>query len=370
MTILLLLVVTALVLSSMLQTKAYAHGYVESPPARVIMYFQNDSMIGSAAFDPQSMGKHFNNGWPQAPQSPRDGHLASADCVHGCPQIDRQTSTLWNKTNISTGWNEFVWYYTAWHATAKWEFFITKQGWNQNAPLSRDSFDLVPIYSEAFSGQNPGSFGRTRHQVFIPHDRSGYHVVYAVWTTTPGQNNETFYNVIDLNIGGSGGGTGPGGGGGGGGTNPPIPEIPSGPTNLHTMNVTSNNVNLMWSPANGAVYYNIQRGENQNNMQVIGSTTNTTSYTDQTVQPGRTYFYQISAFNNANQPMTPSNTITVNTPGGGTPPPPGGTTTWDPFAFYNAGDIVLYNGSPYRALITFQGFGDPNWNPISAPSIW
>ena len=259
-------------LSSILSTGSYAHGYVETPPARAQMYRGNFNMVGSAAWEPQSLGRHQNNGWPFTPQSPRDGFLASADCTRGCPQIDRQSSTLWSRTDIPTGWNDFTWFYTAWHATASWQFFITKQGWDQNAPLSRESFDLTPIYEEVYHG-NQAPRQRTNHRVFIPTDRSGYHVIYAVWTTTPGQNNETFYNVIDVNIVNEG-------------SVPPVTPPPAQP------------------------------------------------------------------------PVTPP------------AQPPGGATTWDAFASYNAGDIVTHNGRQYQALVTFQGFGDPNWAPGIAHSLW
>jgi hypothetical protein len=43
---------------------------------------------------------------------------------------------------------------------------------------------------------------------------------------------------------------------------------------------------------------------------------------------------------------------------------------WDANTFYTAGDYVTFNGQVFRALLTHQGFGDPNWNPKLAPSLW
>ena len=365
----LLLMVIAMVVSNLLSTTAYAHGYVESPPSRAYRYSSrylgvgDASMVGGAAYEPQSLGKHFNNGWPHSPQSPPDGRLASADCIRGCPEIDRQSSTLWAKTNIQTGWNVFTWLYTAWHATAKWEFFITKQGWNQNAPLSRHSFDLEPIAVEQYNGHNPGSGGRTSHQVFIPHDRSGYHVVYAVWTTTPGQNNETFYNVIDLNITGGNGGPGPG-------PSPGPTTFPPAVTGLSAQVQSPTTVQLGWhaAPANAQVNsYDIFRSINGGMFTAIKSTTST-SFTD-TVPATATVQYYVIAYNAiGGSPQGTTVSVTMpNEPGPGPGPGPGGITTWDPFAKYNVGDIVLYNGRKYQSLITYQGFGDPNWGPGSAP---
>jgi len=43
---------------------------------------------------------------------------------------------------------------------------------------------------------------------------------------------------------------------------------------------------------------------------------------------------------------------------------------WDAHTFYTARDYVTFNGRVYRALLTHQGFGDLNWNPALAPSLW
>lgn len=317
--ILLLVVIGVLALSNCFTTVSYAHGYVESPPARAFRYSsrfpgqtlnwtQRVEMIGSAADDPMSLGRHHNNGWPHTPQSPSDGHLASADCVHGCPQIDRQTSTLWQKTNLSTGWNEFTWFYTVWHETANWQFFITKQGWNQNAPLSREAFDLTPIYSQTLTGSQ-ASRQRSNHQVFIPTDRSGYHVIYAVWTTTPGQNNETFYNVIDVNIigGGNTENGGNAGGGGTGGTTPPQPEVNIPIFDNQTLNLATaingtsviqphNNEIVLWAPThekNQAWHFILDHSNNVYTVQNVADgrylteTNNTLTLTNQVSNQSR-----------------------------------------------------------------------------------
>ena len=224
--IMLLAMVSLLLLST---TTAYAHGYVESPPSRAFRYSNrrgtgSTAMIGNVATEPQSLGTRMN--WPTGAGSPQDGRIASANCViwtpQGCPQpIDRQTRDLWDKTTMSVGWNTFTWFYTASHRTQNWQFFITKPNWNPDAPLTRDQFDLTPIANEPGHGVSPGNNTRSTHEVFIPTDRNGYHVVYAVWNRS--DSNEAFYQVIDLNIVG---GTGP---------TTPEPEIP--PTSFDNQRV-------------------------------------------------------------------------------------------------------------------------------------
>ena len=388
-----IIVITAMTLFLCLMLsskKGYAHGYVESPPARAFFYSgrnnnASEAMVGTAAWNPNSLGRHRNNGWPDTPQSPPDGQLASAGCLHGCPQLDIQTATRWHKTNITPGWNEFTWFYTAWHATESWQFFITRQGWDQNAPLSRASFDLNPIYFEPYRGENPGSGGRTRHRVWIPEDRSGYHVVYAVWTTTIGQNSETFYNVIDLNVVNDGVVTIPPV------TPPPVtpppvtpppvtpppiyPEIPScnivAPTNLRVTDENASSISIGWTSSNSpsSTTYEIFR----NGVRIAEVPGGTYAFTDYAISPGATNTYTVraraiafSAHSNqaVGQALTPPPIVT---------PPPGvtpGAREWNPHDFFNAGDIVSYQGRLYRALVTFNGHGVQDWNPVSAPTLW
>jgi hypothetical protein len=43
---------------------------------------------------------------------------------------------------------------------------------------------------------------------------------------------------------------------------------------------------------------------------------------------------------------------------------------WDPSAYYNAGDRVMYNGQVWEALVSFQGYGDPTWAPNENSTLW
>ena len=71
-------------------------------------------------------------------------------------------------------------------------------------------------------------------------------------------------------------------------------------------------------------------------------------------------------------PVTPPPTLPPVTPPPTLPPitPPPAGNEWNPSGFYNAGDIVTYQGRQYVALISFQGHGDPSWSPANASTIW
>lgn len=168
---------------------AIAHAYVSSPPSRgyqcslekAASYANADAKCGAVINEPQSL--EAPSGFPSA--GPADGKLASANGLY--PKLDQQTASLWRKTPIEAGKNTFTWTFAAEHATANWNYYITKQGWNPNAPLTRASFELTPFCT--YSTRSP------IHSCNVP-QRTGYQVIYAVWKV--GDTTNSFYNVIDV----------------------------------------------------------------------------------------------------------------------------------------------------------------------------
>jgi len=64
--------------------------------------------------------------------------------------------------------------------------------------------------------------------------------------------------------------------------------------------------------------------------------------------------------------------ITATSPGGINVLPPGGVREFVPRfgEVYRMGEIISYNGRLYEVLQTFTFYGDPNWHPGIAPSLW
>ncbi|MFH8133418.1 N-acetylglucosamine-binding protein GbpA [Pantoea osteomyelitidis] len=171
---------------------ALAHGYVEKPESRAYMCKLNKQQnCGSAQWEPQSIEQL--KGFPAQPKVV-DGQLASAGLAGFAP-LDRQSVSDWLKTDIKPGLNEFTWYHTAKHATTKWQYFITKQHWDVNKPLTRDSLELTPFCEVDGKGLAPQP--RETHTCNVP-QRSGYQVIYAVWEIADTAN--SFYQVIDVNF--------------------------------------------------------------------------------------------------------------------------------------------------------------------------
>ncbi|MBE9897080.1 carbohydrate-binding protein [Enterococcus casseliflavus] len=257
------------------EEEAFAHGYVESPPSRGYQGVLDISSMGwwnafvkygNVITNPQSL--EALKGFPEA--GPVDGRIASAEGGFGQINdyvLDDQGADRWIKQNISTGPMRVDWHYTAAHRTTKWHYYMTKPGWDQNAPLSRDSLELITTIdhdgSEATNNQD--------HTINIPENRMGYHIILAVWDVDDTPN--AFYNVIDVNVSADTG----------------IPEIPSKPTNIQVNNVTSNSATLSWSGHTSVEKYNIFRDGN-----LIETTSNLT-FTDNSLEAETEYVFQIQA---------------------------------------------------------------------------
>lgn len=181
---------------------AAAHGYMNEPPSRAYACkLGQNTNCGPAQYEPQTVGE-APKGFPAF--GPADGKLASGGNAT-FEALDAQSATRWHLTEISDRNVEFSWFFTAAHKTTKWEYFITKAGWNPNLPLTRATFDATPFCSVEFAGAVPieGSVGGTgevaqKHACVIPADRSGQHVILGAWTVddTPA----AFYSVSDVNI--------------------------------------------------------------------------------------------------------------------------------------------------------------------------
>ncbi|MFK0089242.1 N-acetylglucosamine-binding protein GbpA [Pseudomonas sp. NPDC090755] len=192
-------------------SQASAHGYIESPKSRSFMCSGGGGSLnkacGSVAYEPQSVeytpgvAHHYPNGNYCAGDftqcGPGDGTIAAGG-ISNFALLNEQSANRWQKNTIRPGMNDFTWHYTAGHASAYYQFYITKKDWNPNQPLTRDSFELKPLLNEDAGGVRPPSGSTTTHQVNIPSDRSGYHIVLGTWRV--GDTAATFYQAVDVNI--------------------------------------------------------------------------------------------------------------------------------------------------------------------------
>lgn len=443
--------------------QADGHGYVQSPSSRANLGAANN--VGSVQYEPQSL--EAPKGFPTA--GPADGKIASAGGMFG-GILDEQTSSRWIKHDMVGGVNEITWYHTAPHRTTKWHYYITKKDWDPNSPLKRSDLEFIG----SFDGNGTQPTKTVTHKVNIPTDRSGYHVILAVWDIADTAN--AFYQVIDVNL--KNGEAAPGA------EIKVDTEKPTAATGLYATKIATNSVDLTWNPATdnvGVDHYVIYRGDNIGSAQQIATsdttsftdttvtqggiytyyvtavdkagnvsdssnvivinipikeentapdtekpaivtglhamsvqynsvdlmwsagidnvgvdrylvyrdgtiigTTTATSYTDQTVAAETTYFYTIVAVDAAGNSSDRSSSLTITTPVAPTTPvvpetpvapttpvaPDSSIKEWSATGLYTVGTKVSYLGNVYEARVTYVGYGDTNWNPESALSLW
>lgn len=190
-----------ILLSAMLASQsASAHGFLEVPPSRALACQKGlNTHCGGAQYEPQSVGETFK-GFPAgvggAPlQGPVDGKIASGG--HSLfSAMDAQSATRWHLTEIKDRTIDFQWGYTAVHPATKHEYFITRNGWNPNEALKRATFESTPFCTVDGGNQKPSN--SDKHNCTIPADKSGHHVILAIWTV--GDTDAAFYNAADVNI--------------------------------------------------------------------------------------------------------------------------------------------------------------------------
>ena len=91
--------------------------------------------------------------------------------------------------------NKFSWTLVAQHVTSTWDYYITRTGWNTNKPLKRADFQKFCTVDDKMKKLA----AKVTHTCKVP-ERSGYHVILAVWNI--GNTKNAFYNFIDADFGG------------------------------------------------------------------------------------------------------------------------------------------------------------------------
>lgn len=169
---------------------AYGHGYTNGPISRA-KHCQNGTVTncGQIQWEPQSV--EGPKGFPG--RGPADGQLCSGGLAQ-FDQLNDQRGGAWPATRLPSGGRyTLTWYLTAPHSTADFKYYITKQGWNQNAPLTRSALDLNPFHTVSMHGARPSN--NVSHPATLPY-RSGRHMILAVWTIEDTGN--AFYQCSDV----------------------------------------------------------------------------------------------------------------------------------------------------------------------------
>jgi chitin-binding protein len=191
-------------------TPAPLHGRVTTPPSRAALYLPEwvANEMEAGKFFPETAGGLSD---PVAPDDvkneapPVDGKIASVGRSEALA-LDAPkdpSGSPWKRHPVASGESLTIeWAYTMPHKTRRWNYFITKSGWDPNKPLTRAQFETKPFHTVQLSCQpywacqtelnppNPTSHTMTLLQ------RQGHHVILAVWEVA--DTARAFYQVIDV----------------------------------------------------------------------------------------------------------------------------------------------------------------------------
>ncbi|MET0941646.1 MAG: lytic polysaccharide monooxygenase auxiliary activity family 9 protein [Mesorhizobium sp.] len=190
------------------------HGLVTSPRSRAQILVDSGQLphwqaveLEGGKFFPATEGNLQDSFAPddipnRAP--PADGLIASGGHTDQ-RAILNQPGTHWARNPVRSGEQLNIrWDYTATHLTRRWNYFVTRDGWNPNAVLSRAQFEPTPFATYLLqhrpfwtqTGQLMPS-NPTQHPITLP-NKSGYHVILAVWEVADTW--YAFYQAIDVDF--------------------------------------------------------------------------------------------------------------------------------------------------------------------------
>ncbi|WP_246070398.1 lytic polysaccharide monooxygenase [Paenibacillus kobensis] len=166
--------------------RASAHGWINESRAGLCNTGQNTN-CGAVQYEPWSVegrGDFPEIGVP-------DGEITGGGKY---APLFEQSATRWTKVNMTGGPYTFHWKMVANHSTNRWDYYITKPGWDPNKPIGRDDLELFCRYED--NGAIPPM--DVLNDCYIPNDREGYHVIIGVWDIFDTVN--AFYQAIDVNL--------------------------------------------------------------------------------------------------------------------------------------------------------------------------
>ena len=196
-------------------SQAYGHGHVTEPPSRAELCSnihtpasEKNTNCGKIKWQPFSI--EGPDGWPA------DGTIPAGGAQSRFPELNEQTATRWGKVPMSGGATKFTWTFNkqANHVTKGYTYYMTRAGWNPNAPLTRATFEDAPFCVVDGGMKKPPM--TTDHTCNVP-TLEGYHIILSVWDV--GDTSNSFFNVIDVMFSG--------------GVSPPVP-VPTVPAPVPT----------------------------------------------------------------------------------------------------------------------------------------
>ncbi|MFF5895780.1 lytic polysaccharide monooxygenase [Streptomyces argenteolus] len=172
-------------------SSASSHGYTDSPISRQKLCANGTvTNCGNIQWEPQSV--EGPKGFPAA--GPADGKICSGGNSQFA-QLDDPRGGGWPATKVTAGQGySFRWQFTARHSTSDFRYYITKNGWDPTKPLTRAALESQPFMTVPYGNQQPPA--TLTHQGTIPTQKTGKHIILAVWNVADTTN--AFYACSDV----------------------------------------------------------------------------------------------------------------------------------------------------------------------------
>ncbi|MDR2394613.1 MAG: fibronectin type III domain-containing protein [Treponema sp.] len=133
----------------------------------------------------------------------------------------------------------------------------------------------------------------------------------------------------------------------------------SAPTDVEAKAESSNSISVSWNSVSGASYYKIYRsGYSSGSYQLLDESTST-SFTDTGVSSNTTYYYKVSAVNNAGESAQSTYAYATTSSGSDDPYKPGNPTGDDYSGSSSATAITLYPGAQQSGALS-----------SNSPEVW
>jgi predicted carbohydrate-binding protein with CBM5 and CBM33 domain len=207
------MLMAGLVMATLNAPPASAHGAMMTPGSRTFLCWQdglspqgnivpkNSACAGAVAQSgDNSLYNWFSvlrsDGAGRTEGFVPDGQL----CSGGNPSFTGYNRVgNWPVTHLTSGAN-FSWTYNSWAAHPGWFYlYVTRDGWNQNQPLTWADVEDQPFLTADHPPQS-GSVGSTTGKYSwsgnLPSGKSGRHIIYSVWKRS--DSTETFYGCSDV----------------------------------------------------------------------------------------------------------------------------------------------------------------------------
>lgn len=363
-------------------TSAYAHGFIVNDRAHLGSNRGGNINInmGGIRYEPQSAGEvtrryAVENGF----MSLNDAVSVNAGAVGGFPRMSDFGEGRFARVQMATGVNEIQWIFTAPHRTSTIVYYISRPGFDVNAPLNFADFEYMASFN--YNGLSPARAETLHtHLVHIPTDRSGAHAILAAWHVS--DNDVSWYRIKDIYVAGEGDEV----------TQPGVVIPPSGPG---TPDRPGHHDPRAWRP--GFVF-------TEGDIVIHAGNEWRAMWWTQGDEPGTTGEWGVWRLIG---PVAPPTHPDVNEPdeekdnndsnnednnnevekdneekGNDDTPKVNAPDVDLPMSFdrvfsnvagtvYNAGEVVLHNGNLYRVVNTFTFNGDSSWAPSGGVlSLW